>query len=39
MGKRVIPTPYGVVEIEQTTTSSGEIKTTYKGPEEVQIIR
>ncbi len=37
--KGSFPTPYGVVEIEHTKTSSGEIKTTYKVPEEVQIIR
>ena len=35
--KGSFPTPYGVVEIEHTKTSSGEIKTTYKVPEEVQI--
>ena len=37
--KGSFPTPYGIVEIEHTKTSSGEIKTTYKVPKEVQIIR
>ncbi len=32
------PTPYGIIEIEHQKTDSGRVKTTYRAPEEVEVV-